>query len=127
MATASVALPDGFISAFISHTRQNLESAPIYRQWTAISLVSAVLEQKVYLQTSSPLYPHIYISSSWAPAGNQGRQSPYSPGPPFSARFPNFTYLLLPCQRRPWLMHLWRQEAFHIIRLPSEPPRIQLP
>lgn len=54
------ALPDGFISAFISHT-DNLESAPIFRQWAAITAIGAVLEQKVYLQTSAPLYPNLYV------------------------------------------------------------------
>lgn len=54
------ALPNGFIEAFIEHT-SNLESAPIFRQWAAITSISAILEQKVYLQTSAPLYPNLYV------------------------------------------------------------------
>lgn len=54
------ALKDGFINAFISHT-DNLEAAPIFRKWAAITALGAVLEQKVYLQTSAPLYPNLYV------------------------------------------------------------------
>lgn len=50
----------GFIEAFISHT-ENLESAEIFRRWAAITALGAVLEQKVYLQTSAPLYPNLYV------------------------------------------------------------------
>lgn len=39
----------------------NLESAPIWRKWCAISTISAVLERKVFVTTSSPLYPNLYI------------------------------------------------------------------
>lgn len=53
-------LPNGWIEAFIEHT-ENLEAAPIFRQWAAISAIGAVLEQKVYLQTSAPLYPNMYV------------------------------------------------------------------
>lgn len=39
----------------------NLESAPLWRKWCAISTISAILERKVYVTTSSPLYPNLYI------------------------------------------------------------------
>lgn len=39
----------------------NLESAPIWRKWCAISTIAAVLERKVYITTSSPLYPNLYV------------------------------------------------------------------
>lgn len=54
------ACKDGFINAFIAYT-ENLEAAPIFRLWAAIAIIGAVLEQKVYLQTSAPLYPNPYI------------------------------------------------------------------
>jgi hypothetical protein len=38
----------------------NLESAPIWRKWCAISTIAAVLERKVWVTTSSPLYPTLY-------------------------------------------------------------------
>jgi hypothetical protein len=51
---------EGWIDAFLHHS-DNLESAPIFRQWAAIAAIGAVLEQKVYLQTSAPLYPNLYV------------------------------------------------------------------
>lgn len=39
----------------------NLESAPIWRKWCAISTIAAVLERKVWVTTSSPLYPTLYV------------------------------------------------------------------
>ena len=49
-----------WIESFVEHT-SNLESAPIYRKWSAISIIAATLEQKVWVTTSSPLYPNLYI------------------------------------------------------------------
>lgn len=49
-----------WIEAFVSHT-DNLESAPMFRQWAAIGTIAATLEQKCWLQTSAPLYPNLYI------------------------------------------------------------------
>lgn len=39
----------------------NLESASIWRKWCAISTISATLERKVWVTTSSPLYPNLYV------------------------------------------------------------------
>jgi hypothetical protein len=49
-----------WIGSFVEHA-SNLESAPIYRRWAAITTLSATLEQKVWLQTSAPLYPNLYV------------------------------------------------------------------
>ena len=38
----------------------NLESAEVFRRWTAITAIAAVLEQKVWLTTSDKLYPNLY-------------------------------------------------------------------
>lgn len=51
---------DGWIEAFVKHA-DNLESAEAFRRWAAITAISAVLEQKVFLQTSAPLYPNLYV------------------------------------------------------------------
>lgn len=49
-----------WIESFIEQTES--EHTPrIYRQWAAISLISAALEQKVWVKTTSPLYPNLYI------------------------------------------------------------------
>lgn len=49
-----------WIATFISST-EALASPTIFRRWTAISLLSAVLEQKVYVKTTRPVYPNQYI------------------------------------------------------------------
>lgn len=48
-----------WIESFIEHT-VNLESAEIYRKWSAISMIAAALEQRVWVDTGSALYPNIY-------------------------------------------------------------------
>lgn len=48
-----------WIDGFVSHT-DNLESPEIFRRWAAITTIAAVLEQKVWLHTSSELYPNLY-------------------------------------------------------------------
>jgi len=49
-----------WIEAFVADT-ENTEAPIIYRQWSAIATIGAVLEQKVWLQTSSTLYPNLYV------------------------------------------------------------------
>src|SRR5438552_2612168 len=51
---------ESWIDSFVEHT-SNLESAPIFRKWAAISTIAAALEQKVWVDTSSPLYPNLYV------------------------------------------------------------------
>jgi len=51
---------DGWVEAFIKHA-DNLESAEQFRRWAAITTIAAALEQKVWLQTSAPLYPNLYV------------------------------------------------------------------
>lgn len=49
-----------WIKSFVDHTN-NLESPEIFRRWAAIVTIGAILEQKVWFMTSSPLYPNIYV------------------------------------------------------------------
>src|SRR6516162_747280 len=49
-----------WIESFVEHTA-NLEAAPLYRKWAAISLLAATLEQKVSIDTGSLLYPNLYV------------------------------------------------------------------
>lgn len=51
---------ESWIEGFIEHA-SNLESAAIFRKWAAITTIAATLEQKVWLQTSAPLYPNLYV------------------------------------------------------------------
>ena len=51
---------ESFIGAFV-HETEALASPTIFRKWSAISLISAVLEQKVYVRTTRPVYPNQYV------------------------------------------------------------------
>jgi hypothetical protein len=48
-----------WIDSFVDYT-SNLESSPLFRKWSAITMIAAVLEQKVWVETGSPLYPNLY-------------------------------------------------------------------
>lgn len=48
-----------WIESFIDFS-DNLESAPLFRKWTAIGVIAAALEQKVWISTSSAVYPNLY-------------------------------------------------------------------
>ena len=50
---------ESWIESFVDYT-DNLESPEIFRRWSAITAIAAVLEQKVWLATSSRLYPNMY-------------------------------------------------------------------
>lgn len=49
-----------WIESFIEET-DNLDAPEIFRKWTAICSIAATLEQKVWLTTSSPIYPNLYV------------------------------------------------------------------
>ncbi len=49
-----------WIDAFIEVTA-NLDAPLIYRRWTAISVLAATVTQRVWVKTSSNLYPNIYL------------------------------------------------------------------
>lgn len=49
-----------WIESFVAET-DNLDSPEIFRKWTAISAIATALEQKVWLTTSSPIYPNLYV------------------------------------------------------------------
>lgn len=51
-----------WIESFVESTAY-LESPKIFRRWSAISTIAAVLEQKVYVTSASkPLYPNLYCA-----------------------------------------------------------------
>jgi hypothetical protein len=49
-----------WIESFVEYT-DNLESAIVFRKWAAITAIAAALEQKVFVNTSSYLYPNLYV------------------------------------------------------------------
>lgn len=48
-----------WVETFVDYT-SNLESAAAFRRWSAITVIAAVLEQKVWVDTGSTLYPNLY-------------------------------------------------------------------
>lgn len=52
---------ESWIDRFVQY-HDNLESPPIWRRWAAITAIASILEQKVWLQTSSFLYPNLYTA-----------------------------------------------------------------
>jgi hypothetical protein len=50
---------ESWIDRFIEYT-EGLESAVIFRRWAAIAMIAATLEQKVWVNLSTPLYPNLY-------------------------------------------------------------------
>ena len=51
---------ESWIDAFVEHT-DNLESPGLFRKWAGIFTIASAMEMKTYLQTSSPLYPNLYV------------------------------------------------------------------
>jgi hypothetical protein len=51
---------ESWIDSFVKKT-ENLESPSIFRRWTAISVIAAAIEQKVWIQTSAPMLPNLYV------------------------------------------------------------------
>lgn len=49
-----------WIESFVEQTA-NEDSPLLYRRWTAISMIAAALEQKVWIKTSRELYPNLYM------------------------------------------------------------------
>lgn len=56
--SAARTLPS-WIDAFVESTA-NLETPLLYRRWAAITLIGAVLEQKVWMMSPTELYPNLY-------------------------------------------------------------------
>lgn len=51
---------ESWIEAFVEQT-SNLHVPEIFRRWSAIATIAATLEQKVWVTTSQPLHPNLYI------------------------------------------------------------------
>src|SRR5215472_11135673 len=50
-----------WIDTFIEHTGKFLPTPEIFRKWTAISVVGAVLERKMWIETGQVLFPNTYV------------------------------------------------------------------
>lgn len=50
---------DSWIEGFIKST-ESLETPRIFRRWAAITSIATVLEQKVWMETSTELFPNLY-------------------------------------------------------------------
>jgi hypothetical protein len=76
-----------WIDSFIAYT-DNLESAPLFRKWTAITAIAAALEQKVWISTSDRLYPNLYTILVGHPG--VGKTRTIMSGRKFLAELPEF-------------------------------------
>lgn len=76
-----------WIESFIAWT-DNLESAPLFRKWTAITAIAAALEQKVWITTSDRLYPNLYTILVGHPG--VGKTRTIMSGRKFLAELPEF-------------------------------------
>ena len=76
-----------WIDQFVAFT-DNLESAPLFRRWTAITCIAAALEQKVYITTSDRLYPNLYTILVGHPG--VGKTRTIMSGRKFLAELPEF-------------------------------------
>ena len=76
-----------WIDQFIAFT-DNLESAPLFRRWTAITCIAAALEQKVWITTSDKLYPNLYTILVGHPG--VGKTRTIMSGRKFLAELPEF-------------------------------------
>jgi hypothetical protein len=76
-----------WIEAFVAHS-DNLESAEVFRKWTAITLIAATLEQKVWITTSDRLYPNLYTILVGHPG--VGKTRTIMSGRKFLAELPEF-------------------------------------
>ena len=50
---------DSWIDHFVQATAP-IEGPELFKKWTAITTIAAILEQKVWVQTTSPVYPNLY-------------------------------------------------------------------
>ena len=76
-----------WIENFVEYT-SNLESAPLFRKWTAITIIAATLEQKIWLTTSDKLYPNLYTILVGHPG--VGKTRTIMSGRKFLAELPEF-------------------------------------
>lgn len=51
---------DCWTESFVKAT-EGLEAPTIFRKWSAIATIAAALEQKVWVTTTRPLYPNLYV------------------------------------------------------------------
>ena len=61
-----------WIASFVEHTADT-EAPEIFRRWTAISTIAAVLEQKVWIYTYANLYPNLYTFLIAPPGGGKSQ------------------------------------------------------
>jgi len=76
-----------WIEAFVEYT-DNLEAAPLFRRWTAITCIAAALEQRVWLTTSDQLFPNLYTILVGHPG--VGKTRTIMSGRKFLAELPEF-------------------------------------
>lgn len=62
-----------WIDRFVEAAADEAESPEVYRRWSAITTIGACLEQKVWINSPTPLYPNMYILLIGPPATGKSR------------------------------------------------------
>src|SRR5208282_2930904 len=63
---------ESWVDRFIASTA-HVEAPVLFRKWTAIATIAACLEQKVWLMTSSAMYPNLYTGLIGQPGVGKSR------------------------------------------------------
>lgn len=108
---------DSWVDAFVDHTA-NLDSPAIFRRWTAISTIAAALEQKVWLMTSSALFPNLYTLICGHPG--VGKTRTIRVGRSYVSKLPDFHLSPISMTFASLVDSLLKAKRM-IIRLPDEP------
>lgn len=108
---------ESWVDAFVEQT-SNLDSPAIFRRWTAISTIAATLEQKVWLQTSSPLYPNLYTLICGHPG--VGKTRTIRVGRSYVSKLPDFHLSPISMTFASLVDSLLKAKRM-IIRLPDDP------
>src|SRR5882762_212497 len=105
-----------WIASFVEYT-SNLEAAPIWCKWAAIGAIAAALEQKVWVTTSAPLYPNLYVFIV-GDAG-LGKTRPIMAAQRFLAKLPDFKFGATSMTMASLVDHMNEAKRI-IVRLPEE-------
>lgn len=106
-----------WIDSFVSHT-DNLHAPEIFRKWSAITTLSAVAEQKVWLTTSSVIFPNLYTFLIGHPGTGKTRTIRAARG--YAKEIPEFHIASLSLTFASLVDALVRAKRM-VVRLPVEP------
>lgn len=63
---------DSWVDRFVEYTKE-IDAPELFRRWGGIMTIASTLEQKVWIETTSALYPNLYIFLVGPPGTGKGR------------------------------------------------------